>query len=408
MKDKIGIIRAMTLDDIIENDPIAEAIYERFLTINGVKQWYFRNDGIENILKLARIHIIRASENKHPEMTLQKDFIEYTAHYFGDEFNHQDEKDTYMATYVMLQMCAALPKNLERFMDSISFIISQWWKTDSGYNETFNNLVKELHDKHLFYLIEDLTLEHTVVKDITTVDWKEITCGFLEDEIEKCVNEGETPEKQMEILTAIEARFNMDKASMSFSDFDLRDMKSFFANLKKIVSLRVKAASTAAKQEKSEANEKLKEENKNLKAENQRLKEQITQTNIEITEIKSIADDNDKKMEILVKQVEQLTAESYDRQDDEDAKTDDPGTRSRRVTSAALNAILKKVMAGQKEYTFLDEAKLISYLTNYSVNRIRTDISSAETFNSRQAEEIDKVNELFKNLNIDIQLKYQK
>ena len=53
MTDKIGTIKAWTLDDMIDNDPIAEGIYERFITINGMRQWYFRNDGIEEILKMA-------------------------------------------------------------------------------------------------------------------------------------------------------------------------------------------------------------------------------------------------------------------------------------------------------------------------------------------------------------------
>ena len=31
MTDKIGTIKAWTLDDMIDNDPIAEGIYERFI-----------------------------------------------------------------------------------------------------------------------------------------------------------------------------------------------------------------------------------------------------------------------------------------------------------------------------------------------------------------------------------------
>lgn len=50
MTDKIGIIKAWTLDDMIDNDPIAEGIYERFITINGMRKWYYRNEGIEAIL----------------------------------------------------------------------------------------------------------------------------------------------------------------------------------------------------------------------------------------------------------------------------------------------------------------------------------------------------------------------
>lgn len=408
MTDKIGTIKAWTLDDMIDNDPIAEGIYERFITINGMRQWYFRNDGIEEILKMARIIIVKASEDKHPERNFQKDYIEYVSRVLGPTHTQQDETDTFMAALVMLQLCTALPKNLERFMESVGYLMSNRWSSDPGYNETFRKLVQELREKHYFYLVDDLTLEHTIIQDVTTVDWKIITKGFQEDEVEKQVNQGETPQKQMEILSAIEARFHMDRASSALADFDMRDMKTFFANLKKIVDIRVKSANAAAKQEKSASSDKLKEENKALKEENQRMKAHIAKTDAELDRIKGIADDNEKKMAELVKQVEQLSAENLDKEDDADAKNDEVGVRTRRVTAAALHALIKKVMPGQKDYTFLDEAKLIAYFTNYSTNRLRTDISGSDTFNSRQATEIEKVNELFKNLSIDIELKYQK
>lgn len=408
MTDKIGTIKAWTLDDMIDNDPIAEGIYERFITINGMRQWYFRNDGIEEILKMARIIIVKASEDKHPERNFQKDYIEYVSRVLGPTHTQQDETDTFMAAFVMLQLCTALPKNLERFMESVGYLMSNRWSSDPGYNETFRKLVQELREKHYFYLVDDLTLEHTIIQDVTTVDWKIITKGFQEDEVEKQVNQGETPQKQMEILSAIEARFHMDRASSALADFDMRDMKTFFANLKKIVDIRVKSANAAAKQEKSATSDKLKEENKALKEENQRMKAHIAKTDAELDKIKGIADDNEKKMAELVKQVEQLSAENLDKEDDADAKNDEVGVRTRRVTAAALHALIKKVMPGQKDYTFLDEAKLIAYFTNYSTNRLRTDISGSDTFSSRQATEIEKVNELFKNLSIDIELKYQK
>lgn len=408
MTDKIGTIKAWTLDDMIDNDPIAEGIYERFITINGMRQWYFRNDGIEEILKMARIILVKASEDKHPERNFQKDYIEYVSRVLGPTHTQQDETDTFMAALVMLQLCTALPKNLERFMESVGYLMSNRWSSDPGYNETFRKLIQELREKHYFYLVDDLTLEHTIIQDVTTVDWKIITKGFQEDEVEKQVNQGETPQKQMEILSAIEARFHMDRASSALADFDTRDMKTFFANLKKIVDIRVKSANVAAKQEKSASSDKLKEENKALKEENQRMKAHIAKTDAELDKIKGIADDNEKKMAELVKQVEQLSAENLDKEDDADAKNDEVGVRTRRVTAAALHALIKKVMPGQKDYTFLDEAKLIAYFTNYSTNRLRTDISGSDTFNSRQATEIEKVNELFKNLSIDIELKYQK
>ena len=253
---------------------------------------------------MARIIIVKASEDKHPERNFQKDYIEYVSRVLGPAHTQQDETDTFMSVFVMLQLCTALPKNLERFMESVGYLMSNRWSSDPGYNETFRKLVQELREKHYFYLVDDLTLEHTIVQDVTTVDWKIITKGFQEDEVEKQVNQGETPQKQMEILSAIEARFHMDRASSALADFDMRDMKTFFANLKKIVNIRVKSANAAAKQEKSATSEKLKEENKTLKEENQRMKAHIAKTDAELDKIKGIADDNEKKMAELVKQVE--------------------------------------------------------------------------------------------------------
>lgn len=407
MTDKIGQIKAMSLDDIIDNDPIAEAIYDRWVTINGLKQWYSRNESIEGLLKLARILIIRAYDDKHPETKFQGEYINFAEKVLGPTRTVLDVRDVFMATFVMLQMCTALPKNMERFMDSVAFYVRSCSDNDPGYMETFRKLVQELREKHCFYLIEDLVLEHTTVNDVTTVDWKIITKGFQENEIEDQVNQGETPQKQLEILTAIEARFNMDRASSALADFDMRDMKSFFTNLKKIVEIRVKGASATAKQEKSTASEKLKEENKALKEENQRLKAHVAKTDADLEKLHAMADENEKKMAKLVEQVEELSAENLDKADDAEAKNDVEGVRTRRVTSEALKLIIRKILPTPRQATFIDEAKLIGYFTNYSVNRIRTDISGTQTFNDRQANEINALNEMLSNLNIDIQLKYQ-
>lgn len=96
MEDKIDKIKRLTLDDIIDNDPIAEGIYERFITINGMRKWYYRNEGIEAILKLARILIVRASEDKHPEGQFQKEYIEYVNRVLGPSHSPLDETDTFM------------------------------------------------------------------------------------------------------------------------------------------------------------------------------------------------------------------------------------------------------------------------------------------------------------------------
>ena len=51
-------IRSRSLDDYLEEDPIAEALYDRFLTVNGVRSEPDRNELLENILKTVIIKLM--------------------------------------------------------------------------------------------------------------------------------------------------------------------------------------------------------------------------------------------------------------------------------------------------------------------------------------------------------------
>ena len=76
MEDKIDKIKRLTLDDIIDNDPIAEGIYDRFITINGVSNNFGRNDEIEDTLKMGLLLIALAADDKHPERDFQNNYID--------------------------------------------------------------------------------------------------------------------------------------------------------------------------------------------------------------------------------------------------------------------------------------------------------------------------------------------
>lgn len=124
MEDKIEKIKRLTLDDIIDNDPIAEGIYDRFVTINGVGNSFHRNEQIEETLKMGLALIVIASEDKHPERDFKTNYIDLVEKTLEPYHSTQDEIDVFMTTAVMLHMCLSLPKNLERFMNSVDLLLN--------------------------------------------------------------------------------------------------------------------------------------------------------------------------------------------------------------------------------------------------------------------------------------------
>ena len=225
----------------------------------------------------------------------------------------------------------------------------------------------------------------------------------IEDEI----NKAGSLEKQMEIFEAIEARYNMDHAAAGISDWELRDMKKYFTNLKKLLSIKLKKDDKAKKTASAEADDKLKAENEALKSENKVLQAHVAKIDAQLTQLDTAVKEEKEKSKAMKTEMEKTVQEYQDLVNSIDAQKEEDGERTRRVTSEALVKLIRKVTPGVKQSTFIDEAKLISYFTNYSVNRIRTDISSSQTFSKKQAAEIDAVNELFANINIDIKLKYR-
>lgn len=276
-----------------------------------------------------------------------------------------------------------------------------------GYLHTFKRLEDDLGTAGNYYHIEDLLSLSSKEADITNVNWKEITNNYDTATIESEVNKGETAEKQMEIFEAIEARYNMDHATAGISDWELRDMKGFFTNLKKLISIKLKKEEKTKKAATKEAGNKLQAENDALKQENKVLQAHVAKVDKQIADLEKAIEEEKEKNKAMKADMDKAVQDCQDLMNAIDAQKEEDGERTRRVTSEALVKLIRKVTPGVKQSTFIDEAKLISYFTNYSVNRIRTDISSSQAFSKKQAAEIDAVNELFANLNIDIKLKYR-
>lgn len=405
--ERLNIIQAWTIDDIIDNDPIAEAIYEKFLTINAVSYTMGDNVSIVDYMKVARILIISAFDDKHPEfhMTDKYDKI------IDNGFPHSPTCALHIMeiVYVSLQLCLSLPKNMERFMDCIHHKLS-YYHNNSTYEYTFEHLITTLKEENYFYTIDALVNLTPIVTDITKMDWETITNGYEQSDIEaQVLGIAEySPEQMLDVLEAIEARYNMSGIHGEISK-EKDEMKNFFANLRKIVMLRIKNNSPAvpAINENDEIN-RLREEKATLENEITHLRKNQAELQTMLTEVKEREAVQASRFVQMKAALEEKEQGKVDAQDSEDAKEDDPGTRTRKVTSAALYEIIKIAMdnLGEKQHTYIDLAKLISYFTNYSFNKIRNEISYGYTFNNRQAKEIEKVNELLKNVGINVKLKY--
>lgn len=81
--------------------------------------------------------------------------------------------------------------------------------------------------------------------------------------------------------------------------------------------------------------------------------------------------------------------------------------RTQKVTTDVLVEILAK--SGVKKGNTADAtkmSKLIAYLTGYSAETIRQRLSNKEELTKKHKVEVDKINQIFKELNLDITIKY--
>ena len=85
----------------------------------------------------------------------------------------------------------------------------------------------------------------------------------------------------------------------------------------------------------------------------------------------------------------------------------DKAKRTLKVTTDALFAILKKAgLVTENDNTKIP--KLISYLTNFSAEQIRQRLSNPDELTSYHRPEIENINNIFKELNSNISISYNK
>jgi len=80
--------------------------------------------------------------------------------------------------------------------------------------------------------------------------------------------------------------------------------------------------------------------------------------------------------------------------------------RTLKVTTDVLMALLKKAGISAASDDKAKIARLISYLTNFSEEKIRQRLSNTDELVSYHREEVENINKIFKELNSDISIQY--
>jgi len=80
--------------------------------------------------------------------------------------------------------------------------------------------------------------------------------------------------------------------------------------------------------------------------------------------------------------------------------------RTQKVTTDVLMALLKKAGISAASDDKAKIARFISYVTNFSEEKIRQQLSNTDELVSYHGEEVENINKLFKELNSDISIKY--
>lgn len=395
-------VNSMTLDDFIENDPIADALYYLMVMIKQSPNAIQIFTPYETIFREARMITIDAYEAKHPEI----DFDEKVAQRLQRNYGFgADVAIILSVVYSSLSLCSSLPKNLSMFKDVTYAYMQHYYGQTSNVFPAFEKLVVDQRKQGHSYVVEDLIgVERPAEPTPATKDWKTITNHYNKESIKKCVlSTALSPEDRLKTLDAIEAQYNLDRLSDPCLGSGI--FLSFFSNLRNVVSLDLNDGSLPEISETRRI---------------RRLKKKIDEQNEEITGLKRTVKDRDAEIKTLNKniakanteiqslhgKIDRLSEDNSDKKESAEAKTDDNGYRTRKVTTTVIQKLLApKLAANGKEHTMSDLAKVIGYLTNYSPEKIRQDLSDPNLLTSAHKKEVAEVNKLFKDIGIDLGLK---
>ena len=395
-------VNSMTIDDFIENDPIADAMYYLLLMIKQSPNYIYITLPYEVLFREARMITIDAYEDKHPEIDFESKFIQGRMNKYH---SITDLAAMLSLVHSSLSLCDSLPKNLSRFKDVIYVYMQQYYGQSTNFFPAFEKLVVDQKQKGHSYVIEDLIgVERPAEPTPATKDWKTITNYYNKEAIKKCVlSTSLSPEERLKTLDAIEAQYNLDRITDPCLGSGVSFL--FFRELRNVVSLDINDGSLPEISETRRI---------------RRLKKKIDEQHEEITNLKRAVKDKDAEIKTLNKsigkanteiqslhgKIDRLSEDNSDKKESAEAKTDDNGYRTRKVTTTVIQKLLSpRLSANGKEHTMSDLAKVIGYLTNYSPEKIRQDLSDPNLLTSAHKKEVAAVNQLFKDIGIDLGLK---
>lgn len=394
-------VTSMSIDDFIENDPIAEAIYYVLVVIQQSNTTLHLDSKYEVLFSEARLKIIQAYNEKHPEIDFDKKYIEK----FGQGiFSYLDKEAVFCIIYASLSLCSSLPKNMSLFNNVVYLYLQRYGGSSINVLPTFESLIAEEKKKGHSYIIEDLLgTERHVEQTPTTKDWKTLTEYYNEEAIKRCVlSNALTPKERMKTVDAIEAQYELDH----ISDPCLGSRVSifFFNRLRKLISIDLNDGSLPQKSESTRAR-KLKKEIGEQKEEIIQLKRTIKDKESEIKELNKTIGEASAEIHILRAKIEKFSEDKSDLKESEEAKVDDEGIRTRKVTTMVLNELFAIIRSGEwVAPSAINKARAISYLTNFSQEKVRQDLSSTDLLKKGHSKEIDEVKAIFKDIGIELKL----
>ena len=209
--------------------------------------------------------------------------------------------------------------------------------------------------------------------DLTKLDWKHETNNYGNEEIERIVNEGETTDLKLDILSAIESQFKLDQArdGIMFSAYLAQRKLSFITSLRDHLLLRQQTENL--------------ELVKRLPSEEEILKDKIQKLESENEELKLA----------LARKEEEMTVLQHE-------KDQDKNMNSNRCKDLVLLELLKKLNVGTGVNDMTKIAKLAQYLIGGSYDKHYQYIQQGNQLTSHHDNEIKRVNQILSDLDLDI------
>lgn len=403
LENIVNRIKAMSLDDILETDFIAESIYDRFITLYGIRNETDRNELLCDVLRTAKVIIAHAYFDKHPEIEFESKYLGLAFDVFDDD---ESVVDTMMAAYTMVMMCPKTPKNLDRFAKLTWLYLRNEKLKDPSYIETFKTLRQEVKDEGYCYLVEDFLPLDSSASDLTKIDWKSVTKGYNTDLIEQIVNEGDKASRQLEILSAIEARYKLDEIKTNksglLSPFDVTN--NFIKGLRDVVLVRMEQENAAIASRIQASDNATTATVKKLQSENERLQAEIEAKDEDVS--KAIAEGKalQRQYEALQQEADAYKVKISELQELLDKEDKDSNNNTFKCKDLLLLSILGKLNKGIGVNDKTKIAKLAQYLIGGSYGKHYNYIQEGIQLTNYHDDEIKRVNEIMTDMGIDITL----